>query len=200
MIIGIAVAAIVAGIILAVFAVTSSDSTTQYTESTAEFRSDGSIVVTSVESFEEDYYDEEELRDMVDEAVDSYGSGVKKLSLSIENGVAILEMKYDSAEDYVGFNDTDLFIGTVEEAENAGYDFQSIMSAVSQEDTSKILNEATLDQLLENEVIILCEEVNIATDEGILYATSNLGVTDETHASVIDTISEEMPAIIILKN
>ncbi len=87
----------------------------------------------------------------------------------------------------------------MQEAQADGYDFESIMSAVSHADSSRILNQATLDQLSENEVIILTEQVNVVMPRGILYATPNLGVTDETHATAIDTISREKPAIVILK-
>lgn len=195
-----AAAAIAVGVVLAVWAVLSGTSATDFTSSTAEFFRDGSIRITSIESFDQDYYDEDELKETITDALNEYGKGVSRDSLNVSDGAATLVLTYDSAEDYVSFNDTDLFIGTVSEAEEAGYDFQSIMSAVSQEDTSKILNQATLDQLPDNEVIILCEKVDVVTYKSILYATSNLGVTDETHASAIDDISEDTPAIIILQN
>ena len=193
-----AVAAIALGIILAVRAVLTGTSSTDFTSSTAEFFRDGSIRITSIESFDQEYYDEEELREAISQALEAYGKGVSRDSLNISDTEARLVLTYESAEDYVAFNDMDLFIGTVSEAQEAGYDFQSIMSAVSQEDTSKILNQATLDQLPDNEVIILCEEVDVVTWKGILYATPNLGVTDKTHASVVDSIDEDTPAIIIL--
>lgn len=198
MILIVAAAFIIAAVILALMAVTGSIGSTDYTASTIEFLENGKIRVTSVESFDQDYYDADELEETIRDAVSEYGSGVEQEYLNVSDGTAKLVLTYDSAEDYVSFNGTDLFIGTVAEAEEAGYDFQSIMSAVSQEDTSKILNEATLEQLSDNEVIILCEQADVVTYTDMLYATSNLGVTDATHASAIDTISDETPAIVIL--
>lgn len=199
-----AAAVIAVGVFLAVRAVTRALGPEEYTASTAEFRKNGSIRITTVESFAEDYYDADELKKTIRDAVASYneknGSGsVAEKSFKVEDQTAVLVLDYASAEDYSGFNDTSLFIGTVQEAQADGYDFESIMSAVSHADSSRILNQATLDQLSENEVIILTEQVNVVMPRGILYATPNLGVTDETHATAIDTISREKPAIVILK-
>ncbi len=199
-----AAAVIAVGVFLAVRAVTKVLGPEEYTASTAEFRKNGSIRITTVESFAEDYYDADELKKTIRDAVASYneknGSGsVAEKSFKVADQTAVLVLDYASAEDYSGFNDTSLFIGTVQEAQADGYDFESIMSAVSHADSSRILNQATLDQLSENEVIILTEQVNVVMPRGILYATPNLGVTDETHATAIDTISREKPAIVILK-
>lgn len=199
-----AAAVIAAGVFLAVRAVTKALGPEEYTASTAEFHRNGSIRITTVESFAEDYYDADELKKTIRDAVASYneknGSGrVVEKSFKVADQTAVLVLDYKSAEDYSDFNDTSLFIGTVGEAQTDGYDFESIMSAVSHADSSRILNQATLDQLSENEVIILTEQVNVVMPRGILYATPNLGVTDETHATAIDTISREKPAIVILK-
>lgn len=177
-----------------------------YDAPTAEFRKNGSIRVTSVETFSEDYYSSDELASTISGAVRDYNSAngdgsVKEESFSVENGNAKVVLIYRSAADYQSFNNTTLFRGTVQEAEDSGFDFESIMEAVSNEDSTKILTQATLDQLLANQTIILTEQVNVVLPRrwSILYATPNLGVTDFQHAAAIDTISDEKPAIIILK-
>lgn len=195
--------AIAAGVFLAVRAVTKGLGPEEQESSAIEFRRNGTVVVTSVETLDQEYYDAAELKTTIRDAVGAYndanGGGVKQTSFSVTENTARLVMTYDSPEAYESFNDTTLYVGTVQGAMDAGFDFASIMSSVSNADSSKILNEATLEQLLANEVIILTEQANVVTAEGILYATPNLGVTDETHASAIGTISEESPAIIILK-
>ncbi len=199
-----AVIAIAVALICVVRAVTKALGPEDYDTATIEFRKNGSVRVTSVEDFKEDYYDSAELKKMIREEVASYnesaGSGaVKQTDFSVTDAVAEVVLVYQSADDYQSFNHTTMFTGTVQEAEEQGFDFESIMSAVSRADSSRILNQATLDQLDSNQVIILTEQANVVTAQGILYATPNLGVTDETHASAIDTISAESPAIIILK-
>ncbi len=195
--------AVAAGIFLAVRAVTKCFGPEEQTASAIEFRRNGSIVVTSVETLDQDYYDTAELKKTIRDSVSAYneanGGGVKQTSFSVTENTAHLVMTYDSPEDYERFNDTTLYVGTVQGARDEGFDFASIMSSVSNADSSKILNEATLEQLLSNGVIILTEQANVVTAKGILYATPNLGVTDETHASAIGTINEDTPAIIILK-
>ncbi len=195
--------AVAAGVLLAVRAVTRGLGPEEQTSSAIEFRRNGSIVVTSVETLDQDYYDEAELKKTIRDAVSAYneanGGGVKQNSFSVTDSTARLVMTYDSAEDYERFNDTTLYVGTVQGARDEGYDFASIMSSVSNADSSKILNEATLEQLPDNGAIILTEQADVVTNKDILYATPNLGVTDATHASAIGTISSESPAIIILK-
>ena len=199
-----AAAAAVIGIVCAVRAVTKALGPEDYDVSTIEFCRNGSVRVTTVEDFAQDYYDASELKKMIREEIASYnetnGAGsVKQSEYSVTDGKAKAVLTYQSVSDYQSFNHTTMFVGTVQEAEDQGFDFESIMSAVSRADSSRILNQATLDQLDSNEVIILTEQANVVTAGGILYATPNLGVTDETHASAIDTISAESPAIIILK-
>lgn len=177
-----------------------------YQTSTAEFRKDGSIRVTSVEALDQEYYDSDELSKDIQDSVKSYNvkkgsTGVTEESFSVTGESAKVVLIYESADDYEDFNDTTLFMGTVQEAESAGFDFESIMQAVSNEDSSRILTKATLDQLLSNQVIILTEKMDVVLPkkEKFLYATANLGVTDFQHATAIDTISDEKPAIIILQ-
>lgn len=175
-----------------------------YDTSTVEFRANGSIRVTSVESFEEDYYDAAELKNEIKTAVsdynDSNGTGsVKQSDFSVENETAKVVLTYQSAEDYRSFNGMDLFMGTVQEAQDEGYDFESILSAVSQEDSSRILNQDTLEELAGNDAIILTEQANVVVSREILYVTPNLEVTKQTEAAAVDTISADSPAIIILR-
>lgn len=195
--------AVAAGVFLAMRAVTKGLGPEEQTSSAIEFRRNGSIVVTSVEALDQDYYDASELKKTIRDAVSTYneanGGGVKQSSFSVTENTARLVMTYDSAEDYESFNDTTLYVGTVQGAMDEGVDFASIMSSVSNADSSKILNEAALEQLTDNGVIIMTEQANVVTNKDILYATPNLGVTDATHASAIGTINSESPAIIILK-
>lgn len=201
-----AVILIAVGIIAGIRAVTRALGPEDYDAPTAEFRRNGSIRVTSIESFDQTYYDQNELADSIRSAVSEYNSAngensVKEESFDVADGNAKVVLIYKSAEDYQNFNNTALFTGTVQDAEEAGYDFESIMQAVSNQDSSTILTQATLDQLLSNHTIILTEQVNVVLPRRweILYATPNLGVTDFQHATAIDTISDEKPAIVILK-
>ena len=176
-----------------------------YAVPTAEFRRDGSIRVTSVESFEEDYYDAAELKSQIKEAVASYneanGNGlVRQSDFSAAEGMAKVVLTYASAADYQSFNNMAIFVGTVQEAQEGGYDLTPLLSSVSQEDSSRILNEDTLAQLSDNRVILWMEQTDVVVPEDILYVTSNLSVTDPTHAAAAGTIDTAAPAIIILKN
>lgn len=176
-----------------------------YDVPTAEFRRDGSIRVTSVESFEEDYYDAAELKSRIREAVAAYNEAggsnlVRQSDFAVTDGTAKVVLTYASSSDYRSFNNMPLFVGTVREAQEEGYDLSSLLSSVSQEDSSRILNEDTLSQLSDNGIILWMEQTDMVVPEEILYATPNLSITDSTHAAAADTISQTAPAIIVLKN
>ncbi|MCR4841974.1 MAG: hypothetical protein K5840_01795 [Eubacterium sp.] len=99
-------------------------------------RDDGSILAVSVEELDQSYYDEEELKTYIDDAVSEYTSAnedvtVKVQSLKVSDSVATLNMKYDSAQTYSDFNGVTLFTGTVAEALAAGYEFDCSFASIS---------------------------------------------------------------------
>lgn len=171
--------------------------------SRVSFSKKGAVTVTSVESFDKDYYDAAELQQTIDSEVtaynDAHGGGVSAGDLTVENGTATLEMKYDSAEDYVTFNDQDMFWGTLEEAENAGYDFSGLSGTVNAQDPEESFGEGTARTLAQNRVIVITEPLDILTPSHILYASSCLTIAGSDYATVNGDISETAPAILILQ-
>lgn len=68
-------------------------------------RKDGSLTVTSDESFDQDYYSEDELSSLIDSSIASYNETAGKDSvirkeLKVSAGKAHLVMEYASAEDF----------------------------------------------------------------------------------------------------
>ncbi|MEI3177221.1 MAG: hypothetical protein V8S31_02290 [Lachnospiraceae bacterium] len=80
--------------------------------------SNGKITEVIVEDFGEDYYDEDELKSYIDDAVASYQeengkSGVEVKKYEVKNGVARLLMEYDGYDSYASFNEAKLYTGTL---------------------------------------------------------------------------------------
>ena len=145
------------------------------------FRS-GTVIGADIEDFNEDYYDEEELKNYITESVDNYvasnGDGSVELKSfqtvsSDENGItAQLYLNYTSYIDYALFNDITFFAGSVQQAQAEGYEFDQKFQSV--EDGS-LTGEAGADDFLSDEelkVVIIGEETNVKIDGTILYLSS----------------------------
>lgn len=88
----------------------------------------GKIISTDVETFDEKSYDENELKDYIKENIDTYNAengknSLKQKSFDVEDGKAVLVMEYANVDAYEGVNGVELFVGTVKEAQDAGYKF-----------------------------------------------------------------------------
>lgn len=166
------------------------------------FTKKGELTVTSVESFDKDYYDEAELQTQIDTEIAAYneenGNHVSEESLTVESGIATLAMHYDSASDYASFNDEELFWGTLEEAETTGYDLSGLSGQTNRKDESETYGEGTARELAENPVIVLTESLDVITATDILYASENLTVQGDQYATAGEDISASNPAILIL--
>ncbi len=90
--------------------------------------SDLTAVCTVVDSLDKEYYDAEELKSFIDSEIQKYNysipaEAVSLVDLSVDGTNAKVILKYGSAEHYTGFNQETLFVGTIKEAMEAGYDF-----------------------------------------------------------------------------
>ena len=174
------------------------------TRSTVELRRNGSLIVTSIEPFERDYYDEKELKDQIDEALGMYNLNGKRIELNrfdVDGKNAFLQLTYHSSEDYRAFNDTLLFDGTIADAQQQGIDLSAILSAVSRRNSSRIFTSGDFTSLSGNKVIVLAEAMDIVLPrrDKILYASANLTVTDDQHAEVSGEVTRSSFAVVVLE-
>lgn len=97
-------------------------------ENALYIKKNGTIIQASVETFDQDYYDKDELKDYAQETIDSYVSEhdkgcVKLSSFTVKDQVAQMYLKFADYTTYSDFNGYELFVGTVAQAIAAGYDF-----------------------------------------------------------------------------
>lgn len=142
---------------------------------TVYFLKDGKIVSNNVEVFDESVYDTEKLETYIQETIDTYnenhGTSVKQKSLKVEEGTANLIMEYESVDEFVAFEGTELFVGTVAGAMQSGYTFEGDFANVS--DGKQVL--CTSDEFVNGDynVIIIKANVTVSLEEGeICYVSS----------------------------
>lgn len=167
------------------------------TESTIFVTSKGVVRSAIMESFEEDYYNFEELKSDVEAAVQSYCSdgnegAVVVESFAEENDVVTLMMQYQTAEDYSAFNDMILFSGTLAEAEDAGYIPGELYDAEGQ---SAELSDEEKNSL---KVIVTEESICVQTSGMIRCVSDNVTMVDKKLAKAFEA-GVEHPAFVVYK-
>lgn len=100
---------------------------------TLSFGKDGEILHQVVGTSDQDYYQIQmsDLEEFVAERVEEYcaENGAQKVILESaqeKDGSILLKFRYASPEDYSGFNYRKLYVGTLADAEDAGYELEAV--------------------------------------------------------------------------
>ena len=162
-------------------------------ENTVYVQKKGKIIGASVESFDKEYYSEEELEEYVNQRVEDYAEShgkkiVKMDRFSVEDGVARLNIKYAGYEDYAEFNGVELFAGTVVQAMAAGYDFEDEFLTVTDGKLGESADKDTVTADDSYKVVILNEKVNVKVDGTVLYVSAKY-----TSMAGEDTVAIALP-------
>lgn len=144
----------------------------------------GGVVTTDVEPFALDTYQEKDLQAYVEDAISDFcaqnGEDVVKLqSLKVNDGEAALTIDYDSEETYSSFTGNNLFVGTVTEAQSAGFSFED--SFISTKDETVCSAQDVLSADKEQKVVIFDADGRIQVDGEILYYSKKNNVLIDKH-------------------
>jgi hypothetical protein len=153
-----------------------------------------------VEDFDQSYYDENGLKSMIEDSIAEYlnkssASNIDKLSLkscSVGDGYANVTIDYDSYKAYKGFNGEDFFVGTITEANMAGYDLNITLNGAN--DSTATISKPQLLEMGDNNIVILeaqptqdgsqIETVHVNTYDEILYVGSGVTKTGKKSADI----------------
>ena len=144
---------------------------------------DGTVSDTIRESFEEDYYSQQELQDEILKAVASYNAqngndAISVSKVSVEDGCTDVEMKYQSAKDYKDFNGEIFFVGTPAEARLEGFDLNKVFTSVS--DSSETMGMAELFNTEGVLVLITDTDQTVNLEQKILYISDEIEMLDKS--------------------
>lgn len=152
---------------------------------------DHRIKSTIVESFDKEYYKEEELKTSIENQINEYNSQTGQESIQLESlkkkGKEIqLSMEYESAKDYASFNEVPLFEGTVEEAIAEGYDFSNTFQSIKKGKVQKQgLTSDEIKELSDHKVVIIKEYVQVEVPKNITAISGNMTLLNKKEAKVI---------------
>lgn len=153
-------------------------------------KANGNIISLDVEQFEKDYYDAEELKSYVNDAVSAYtkehGMGTVKVEeLIVEGESARLQMKYKTASDYSAFNDIELYQGTVLDAIAAGYVFDVDFARVESGEVAGTASKQEIYEEQELKVVIIRANMDVQVEGEICYVScENVNLTGASSVSI----------------
>ncbi|NLL76402.1 MAG: hypothetical protein GX235_04035 [Clostridiales bacterium] len=146
-----------------------------------EVQKDGVIVETIAEDFTADYYNEDELRNMVLSEVAEFNKNSEQ-DISVDkfenkDGIIKIVMKYPSAEAYTDYNSSEfdnkqLFCGTVKEAYDEGYSLDVTLQSAGNEEES--IGKDELLGMGEKHILISNVPFRVQTFGKILYLGDNV--------------------------
>ena len=178
---------------------------------TLSIQEDGTIRHTIIDQIEQEYDNEdmekseyysidiEELEALAQERINRSGSGGKVVCESVTaNGENIIvEMTYQTDNDYTDFNNRELFSGTVSEASAQGYALKDLVgqngAAVSEEEVSSAG---------ENRIVIVQTKAGETLDVNvygkIVYTSENITLSGKRDA-LIDAGEDDILSYVIYK-
>ena len=173
-------------------------------ENTIALQRNGKILEAAVESFDQSYYDQEELDTYVQNAVDDYTAEHGKKSVSVtdskvEEKKAYLTLQYENAETFRDFTGIECFSGSIVEAQSAGYDFDLDFYPVTEgkADTKAVKGSTLLDDD-DLKVLIVKENSDLIVPGKIAYvSTEGTEVTSEKQVNVTQKEQDTDEAVLV---
>ncbi|MGN0335073.1 MAG: hypothetical protein ACI4DV_05330 [Lachnospiraceae bacterium] len=179
------------------FSVTGCSAQFKPEESAIYITDQGEVRTAVMESFDEYYYDFEELKSNVEDQVRDYCLEKGESCISIENltedtetGEIQLWMNYETVEDYTAFNNVCLFQGTVAQAMEQGY--LKNVTLLNADGEYAVLQEADSTY----HVVITEENVCIQTTGKILYVSDNVSILSRKQAKSFEAGTEHLAYVI----
>lgn len=163
----------------------------------------GKIVSVDIETFDKNDYSEKDLKSYIQESIDSYNAknadSVKKKKLSVKNNVATLVLEFADDKVYQEFSGTELFQGTIAEAKEEGYAFDTEFVKFSNGKVSPCEAKEILDKE-ELNVVIIKSNTNVQVNGEILYVsaqniaevgTNRVSIKEGSHISDLEVYGTE---------
>lgn len=172
---------------------------TQTRESVVSLLKDGGVTSYIEESFNKSYYDEEGLRQRILTDTASYNRETGAAAISVEkvsvgNGKVTVEMTYAKASDYAEFNNGEFFVGTPEEAAEAGYQLNVVLTGVKDEQETVGMSDILA---MEKAKLLITDRIETVHLNGkAVYKSEGVTVTKDQKTVIIKEEPEEVAIII----
>ena len=149
----------------------------------------GAVTEVVKESFDESIYNKDELESQIDRDVADYNKtygekSVKKKSLQVKDGEAVLKMNYASFKDYAQFNSNGFYYGDIKGAVQAGYPFEGSFMPVTDgvvDQNNKVWGSGIMAGP-EYSTVVWTEPILVQVPGTICYVSTNVRVIGKSEA------------------
>lgn len=168
-------------------------------ESAVSILKDGRIDSQIIENFEKPYYDQDELQQRILQEAASYNRMAGEGAISVEkvdadNGIIRVKMTYAKASDYAAFNNGVFFVGSIEEAREAGYDLNKVLS--STKDSLVTVGMSDILAMTDVQILITDMKEPVTLNGKAAYISNNVTVNEKLKTVIFDQESKELSYII----
>lgn len=145
-------------------------------KSTLTLREDGSLICEEVAAFDGEQYDKAALKTYAKQEIQAYNdeNGKDRIKLervAVKDETAYMRIWYKSVEDYSAFTGYEIFSGTVEKAQEAGYTFQDSFAQVTEGKKGDSAAMETVVADASQKVLIIRENITVNIDGTLLYVS-----------------------------
>lgn len=149
--------------------------------SSISIKKDGSISSKIIEDFSQSYYDVDGLKSMIETSIAEYKAQNSEAQVSLKKceaaqGAIEVIMEFGSDRDYAGFNEEDFFAGTIQAANQAGYDLNVTLRASSDKLEKDSISKLELLGMGDCHIVIFEAP---ETEEGVEAETLRISCFDE---------------------
>lgn len=154
----------------------------------------GKITEALVEDFSKDYYTQEELQSFVESEIEEFKAenteaDIKLSDLTVETGTARMVIRYGNASTYRDFHKVNFFVGTVVDAQSAGYKFDTNFVAVTDGVAAEELVGTSMVVAAEGKVVIIQDAIEVQVPGTIKYVSEGVTVNAADTAAI--TVANE---------
>lgn len=153
---------------------------------TLYIKKNGEVEEASFEMFDKEYYNVEELQKFAEEEARNYNYSIVKEAVAVNrvevlDNVAAAYLTYVSLDDYIAFNEMDMFAGTVKKAMDAEYDFNTSFVTF---DKGEEVNIVDVTEAGDNKILILDASIDVRIDGKICYISNNVQKKDKKNVTL----------------
>lgn len=147
----------------------------------------GRIKSVIKESLDKSYYDETELKSMIDDTVNSYNTkmGTEQVEIEkyqVKDREATLEILYDSFDDYQEMNRVKFYQGDLSGVQGTIYELQGTFFQVSKGKVQDTVDASTVMATSNYNVVVLEEDILVQVPGNIVFISSNMELLGENKA------------------
>ncbi|MCR4788337.1 MAG: hypothetical protein K5888_07115 [Lachnospiraceae bacterium] len=154
---------------------------TEDQENNIIIKKDRSIISNIVEDFGQNYYDIDELNEMIGNEVNKYDQlhpdAVSYENAVLEEGKVKLSITFKTSDDYSSFNNEKLFVGNSAEALLKGYSLDVILS--ESDDPTKTIAGVDIKAMTDETIVILDFDGNVHLPSEARYVSDNVTLSDK---------------------